>query len=199
MNGPQTRDGRQKHPLYQTWRGMLKRCEKPSATGYQHYGGRGIRVCERWHNFWKFVEDVGAKPGPEHQLDRTNNNGHYEPGNVQWSTSREQHKNTRRNTRLTVNGVTKIAADWAAEHGMPRSTFHNRLLRGWTPEQAVRTPIAQKAEAGSVVAHWVMTLGRQNGLNINTLHSRIRRGWSIGDAVNTPAAPQRGGNYGKQK
>lgn len=95
------RNGRE-HPLYGVWQTMIKRCENGRAINYPHYGGRGIRVCERWrHDFAAFLKDVGERPTPQHSLDRINNDGHYEPGNVRWATRREQALNSspRRRTR----------------------------------------------------------------------------------------------------
>ncbi|HEY4451018.1 MAG TPA: hypothetical protein VGN13_05440 [Solirubrobacteraceae bacterium] len=68
----------------------------PNATGYANYGGRGIRICSRWDDFALFAVDVGEKPSPEHTLDRIDNDGGYEPGNVRWATPAEQQRNRRR-------------------------------------------------------------------------------------------------------
>lgn len=83
------------HPLYKTWEGMNQRCNNPNNVAYRWYGGRGIRICERWRDFKKFVKDVGRKPSRAHTLDRVNSDGNYEPGNVRWSTRTEQSINTR--------------------------------------------------------------------------------------------------------
>lgn len=83
------------HPLYKTWQGMRSRCGVVSDGQYKHYGARGIKVCERWNDFSKFVEDVGEKPTPKHQLDRIDNNGNYEPTNVRWVLPRQQLFNQR--------------------------------------------------------------------------------------------------------
>lgn len=88
--------GSRSHPLYVTWRSMRERCMNPNATGYANYGGRGIRICSRWDDFALFAVDVGEKPSPEHTLDRIDNDGGYEPGNVRWATPAEQQRNRRR-------------------------------------------------------------------------------------------------------
>jgi hypothetical protein len=91
------------HPLYQTWRGVLDRCENPRNKRYQRYGGRAIAVCDRWHDVRLFIQDIeqeiGVKParchecGGSYSLDRINNDRGYEPGNVRWATAVEQNSN----------------------------------------------------------------------------------------------------------
>jgi hypothetical protein len=85
--------GKSKHPLYETWHGMMTRCYDERHVYYHRYGGRGIAVCEQWHDPARFIADIEAAIGsrPEGKtLDRTNNDGSYEPGNVRWATQREQ-------------------------------------------------------------------------------------------------------------
>jgi hypothetical protein len=87
------------HPLYSTWSGMMNRCYNLKQPAYKNYGARGIAVCERWHNVQDFVADIeaeiGPKPDPKLTLDRIENDGNYEPGNVQWATRRQQMLNRR--------------------------------------------------------------------------------------------------------
>ena len=113
---------------------MKGRCNNPRRKGYENYGGRGIRVCEKWVNsFQSFLADVGPAP-PGCQLDRVDNNGHYEPGNVRWATRSQQMQNTRR-TKLSVDKVAEIRASslsmyaLARRYGVSRHTIM-LILRG---------------------------------------------------------------------
>lgn len=98
---------RSREPLYQLYLGMMRRCNQPQVYGYKYYGGRGIRVCERWadekNGIWNFIEDMGQRPSPAHSLDRIDVDGHYEPTNCRWATTVEQ-GNNRRNSK---NRLTK--------------------------------------------------------------------------------------------
>jgi hypothetical protein len=99
-----TTHGRSRSPLYARWIGMLTRCLYPATKGYKDYGGRGIKVCDRWRigengasGFACFLADMGEPPGPDYTLDRYPDvNGNYEPGNVRWATAQQQAANTRR-------------------------------------------------------------------------------------------------------
>lgn len=79
-------------PTYSSWSSMKSRCSNPDATGYEKWGGRGIKVCERWMDFKNFYEDMGDRPQGT-SLDRIDNNGNYEPDNCKWSTPQEQAEN----------------------------------------------------------------------------------------------------------
>lgn len=119
-------------PEYRSWYAMRQRCGNPRNVAYANYGGRGITVCERWqHSFQAFLSDMGDKPTPAHSLDRVDNDGNYEPGNVVWASKHRQSRNKRTNRMLTFNGKTQTLEDWANELGLCHATIHRRLKDGW--------------------------------------------------------------------
>lgn len=81
---------------YHIWIGIKARCNQPNSKGYHNYGGRGIKLCERWERFENFLEDMGPRPSPSHSIDRINVNGNYEPSNCRWATTLEQARNKRK-------------------------------------------------------------------------------------------------------
>jgi len=93
-HGQSKRAGRT--PEYGVWRSMLHRCSNPTDLEYARYGGRGIKVCERWRSFANFFADMGARPSPRHSIDREDNDGDYEASNCRWATAKEQAANRRR-------------------------------------------------------------------------------------------------------
>ena len=150
----------QKHPLYNSWRSMFDRCNCQSNKWYKDYGGRGIKVCDRWaekpNGFWNFVEDMNSKPSYEtysngrtrYSLDRIDVNGDYCPENCRWASQSEQMNNTRRNKKYTVCGMTGTFTELfnaLSPKSLKRKTAEARLYdRKWAVEDALLTPTGGK-------------------------------------------------------
>jgi hypothetical protein len=127
-------------PEYRAWRSMISRCEHKKYEYWDRYGGRGISVCEKWRRSYPaFLVDVGRRPSKSHTLDRKDNDGNYEPGNVRWATGNEQRRNTSQSVLIEVDGRKMCVTDWARELGMSRDGLRSRLMRGWSPEKTVLT------------------------------------------------------------
>src|SRR5262245_14872347 len=126
-------------PEYRSWLSALNRCPNPRARDRKYYGGRGIRVCDRWRrSFAAFLADMGPRPSPRHTLERIDNSGHYEPGNCRWATRKEQGNNTRHNRFITHEGITRTLSQWAEATGLSESCIRIRLDRlGWSVKEAL--------------------------------------------------------------
>ena len=134
------RHGMSRTSTYRTWSHMKGRCSNPNEARYKDYGGRGIKVCERWMKFENFLEDMGEKPDNK-TLDRIDNDGDYCPENCRWATIDQQSRNTRRSKIMTYNGKTQPMIDWAEELGISYAVLKTRTRRGWTTERALGTPV----------------------------------------------------------
>lgn len=112
---------------YRIWIAMRSRCNNPKTANYDKYGGRGIKVCERWDNsFAHFLADMGERP-PGLSIEREDNDGNYKPGNCRWATRSEQGRNMRRNRMVTHNGETLCMAAWAERLGIRWDTLYRRI------------------------------------------------------------------------
>jgi len=131
---------------YRSWRSMNNRCTNISDAHYPLWGGRGIKVCDRWKDFKNFYADMGDRPEGL-TLNRINNDGDYEPSNCHWATQKEQQRNRRDNVWLTFNGETLNLTDWADRIGISKVTLCARLTRyGWSIERALTTPAQFKSQ-----------------------------------------------------
>ena len=137
-----------KTTIYNDWNSMKQRCYNPNSEKYHRYGERGIIVCDRWRDsFEAFYEDVSKLPHFGEQgytLNRIDNDGNYEPNNVEWATPKEQANNRQSNHLLTFNDKTQTIVQWAYETGIKSATIARRLKKGWSVEKALTTPTRKR-------------------------------------------------------
>lgn len=132
--------GRSGTRLHRIWKGMLTRCRNPEAKDYPRYGGRGIKVCERWNSFENFLADMGEPPTPKHSIDRAENSGNYEKNNCEWATSQTQARHTRRSHMITIGTETLPLVIWCERYSSDAFLVRDRLRRDWEPLRALTEP-----------------------------------------------------------
>ena len=138
--GRRHRHGGKGTRTYLIWKHMRDRCSNPKNRSWKNYGGRGIKVCEMWADFERFVKDMGEAP-PSLTLERSNVDGDYEPQNCVWATRTEQARNKRNNLLIEFRGQTKPLSEWADLSPVSRQLVRTRFLRyGWDFERALLTP-----------------------------------------------------------
>lgn len=123
------RHARRGSQVYVSWSGMMRRCYNRNSKDYHYYGGRGIQVCDRWHDFDVFMDDMWASHRPGLSIDRIDNNGHYSPSNCRWSDQKTQCRNRSSNALITNpnTGEQKTIQEWCDYFGLPRSRISNRI------------------------------------------------------------------------
>lgn len=180
--------GASRTPEFRVWCGLRQRCNSSRYREFYLYGGRGIRVCERWlgkDRFANFLQDMGRRPSARHSIERKDVNGDYAPENCVWATATEQARNKRNNRLLTFNGKTQPLPLWADEVGVSVDLLHSRLYRKWSVRRALTTPAdaaLRKISFGGeslTLTHWA----RRLGISPSTLHHRLATGWPLAKAL----------------
>ncbi len=176
---------------------MKTRCYNKRSKNWNHYGGRGIKVCKRWRqysSFITFLEDMGPRP-TKHSLDRfPDMNGNYEPSNCRWASVKEQTRNRRTRKLLTHQGETLCVVEWAEKTGIPKGIIRNRIRAKWSVEKILTTPVDPRTGRRpnaelltrngktQTIRAWLKELGMST-----PCYSRRRSvGWSIIDALFIP-------------
>lgn len=178
---------------FKSWDAMMQRCYRESDRCFPIYGGRGILVCERWHNFFAFREDMGPRPNG-HSLDRINPDGNYEPSNCRWATLKDQARNKRNNRRIELNGETRTLIEWGEAHGVSPDIISHRLASGWTKERAITTQARRgyRQYSGFGKTQGARQWADEYGYPCQVILDRMRSGWTIERAVTTPVGNFRG-------
>ena len=130
---------------WKTWSGIKRRCYNSNEKSYNRYGGRGIKVCDRWKNsFENFYKDMGPRPSTAHQIDRIDNDGPYSPDNCRWTSRLKQANNKSNNRLISFESKTLTLAQWSRETGINAETISTRLKSGWPVKKALTFPVRKK-------------------------------------------------------
>lgn len=176
-----TTHGLSKTEEYDIWTHMKMRCMNPKDKKYKDYGGRGIKVCDRWsgkNGFENFFSDMGNKPTRGHSIDRKDNNGDYEPDNCRWATAKEQCNNTRRNVILEYNGEKHNIEQWAKKIGINPATIWSRLDKGWDIKSSLFDPPIRRYDFnGKSIT--TKEFAEITAVSHGIVYYRIRQKWSF--------------------
>lgn len=179
--------------IYAIWVSMKRRCLNKNDRSYNNYGGRGIKVCDRWiESVVNFFEDMGPRPGKEYSLDRIDVNGNYCPENCRWATRKEQAGNTRMTRKVTYQGNTKCLRDWAKKTGISEKTLANRLNAGWSIEDTLFTKPRRNLVTYQGITKPLCEWAKDYSIPRSVLSERLRKShWSIEKALTTPVESYR--------
>jgi hypothetical protein len=139
--------GKRGSRTYRIWCGMKTRCNNQEDHAYAAYGAKGVTVCERWHLFENFLADMGEAPVGL-TLERRDNDRGYGPENCCWATHTQQARNRTNNLNITVEGVTRCAAEWSRLLGGADALVHRRIADGWDAVEACTSPVQRKFARG---------------------------------------------------
>lgn len=185
--------------LYRMWKNMMRRCYDPTVDSYSLYGGRGIVVCNEWHDDpMAFLLWAEGQPGHDTlSLDRRDPNGSYSPENCRFIPLKAQARNRRSNLLLTYNGETRCLAEWCELLGLKIGTVWSRLNRGHTVAEAFQPagPVAPRCDLtvdGRTMS--AEAWAAEVGVSVSTIYTRHRNGKPI-IAVRGPSGPKAGSVY----
>lgn len=125
---------------YGTWCKMKARCYNLKDRKFPSYGGRGIKICDRWLEYKNFYADMGRKPTLQHTIDRIDNDGNYAPENCRWATPKEQARNRRSNHIVTYNGKEMSLIEWEEHLNIRNHSLASRIYKGWDIKRAFTQP-----------------------------------------------------------
>ena len=131
--------------LFHIWVDMKQRCENPNHPQFYLWGGKGIKVCDEWHDFLVFKKWAESSGYCDNlSIDRINGERDYCPENCRWATAKQQARNTKANHRITIDGETKALCEWIELSPITSSTYHKRKKRGMSDKDALWTPSTSK-------------------------------------------------------
>lgn len=183
-------DSLYRYPEYIVWLGMLDRCNNPKNRAWKYYGGRGIKVL--FKDFWEFYNHIKARPSPDLTVNRIDNDGHYEEGNVEWATATQQARNKSDNHNITYQDRTQCAKAWSEELGIKYARILYFSYKGLPAEEIFRLAAMPKQTVKDrlLTAHGVTkTWGEwseQTGFSVQVIYARVKNGWPPETVVDTP-------------
>ncbi len=137
--------GKKASLTYCSWRSMMNRCYMPKNNRFHAYGAKGITVYDQWHDFIKFLEDMGERPTSKHTIDRIDSSEGYFPGNVRWATKSQQAVNRKTTRFFTIDGETKCLKHWAKQYKIDYIRVYRRVFQlKWDLLEALTTPVKNK-------------------------------------------------------
>lgn len=175
---------RSKTKEYSIWCAIKARCNNPNNVGYPKYGGRGIKICDKWNlSFDAFYEDMGPIPSLNHSIDRIDVNRDYEPGNCRWATNYEQARNRTDNVWITYQGETLCVTDMCNKYNMPEKLVAERIRNGMDPVKALTKPTRTTKILVRGEELTQAEVARKYNISKSTLSARLARGLSIEEAI----------------
>lgn len=182
--------GKSTTPEYYVYQTMIQRCTNPNNDQYKDYGGRGIKICDRWlESFENYYEDMGDRPSPELTVDREDNDLDYCKENCVWATQQEQASHKRNSSYIEYNGVIRTISEWARVTGIKRKTIEQRWKKGWSAKEVFEKPIENNERLlthngkTQTLTEW----SKETGIKITTLITRLDKiGMSVEESLSTP-------------
>lgn len=184
-----TKHGMSKYSGYGSWKAMIARCNDATDKDYSCYGGRGIKVCERWHDVRSFAADMGEKKRGE-SIDRIDSNGNYCPENCRWTDAMGQGEHRRNAHLLTIDGETMHLRQACRKFNISETTLGKRLSSGMAANDAVNKPIREKDRIITCngMSLTILQWAERSGLKAHTIRWRIRNGCDPSVAVTKAVA-----------
>lgn len=183
--------GMYKSSLYGSWAAMKTRCTNSNIPEWNHYGGRGIKLCDEWMEFIPFMKWAKANGYKEGlTIERIDVNGNYCPENCCWITRAEQQKNKRNSLVYEVEGERKTLTDLSKENNISLTTVKHRLDFGWSVEDALAKARKKWPSSKEITFNGETLSARKwaerTGINASCITKRIDHGWTVEDALSTP-------------
>jgi hypothetical protein len=178
---------REDHRLYSVWKNMKSRVNNPNRSHYHRYGGRGIKICERWNDFLLFLEDMEDSFEEGLTLDRIDNDGDYSPENCRWATQKEQNNNQEKSLHLLFEGHYYTESELSEKTGVKRTTIQQRRRRGYSVNEMVYgkkdSQAPKQVEYEGLVYNSLKDLAKAYHINPETFRYRIRNGWGLDNSI----------------